>query len=227
MGHDEAVQTQLVEKYLLGQMAAGERDRFEEHFFDCELCAEEIRTGLLLMDNAAAEFAAEPAPRRVPDAAPVARRKRSRLSDWFRFDWRQPAFVMPALALVAVSGLWVSDHARLDRSLASATEPQVITTEQLDVTRGDTPLHVNRNERYFAFTFYIDTDKDTLPDYLIEIQGNGVAPATISVPQRALGKGYEVLLPTARYKPGRYEFSVRGGPGTDGRIVKQFERKLD
>jgi hypothetical protein len=42
-----------------------------------------------------------------------------------------------------------------------------------------------------------------------------------------LGKSYEVLLPTARYKPGRYEFTVRGGPDTDGRIVKQFERKLD
>jgi hypothetical protein len=221
MGHEEAVRTQAVEKYLLGQLAAEARDQFEEHFFECALCAEDIRTGLVFMDNAAAELAPAPAV-----AATIAARKAGWL-DWFRIDWRQPALAMPLVALIVVSALWVRDHGRLRDAMVAASGPQIVTSEPLDITRGEAPIAVNRGERYFALTFNIDTDRDTLPDYIIEIRGNGVPPAKITAPRRALGISYELLLPTERYKPGRYEFTVRGGPDTDGRVVKQFERELE
>lgn len=230
MEHEEAVRSQAVEKYLLCQLTAEARDRFEAHFFECEVCAEDIRTGVLLMDNAAAELAPLPAPavpaQAVP-AQPVPARKKSSWLDFFRIDWPQPAFVMPLLALVVVSALWVRDHGRLRHELESAAGPQIVTSEPLDVTRGEAPIAVNRAERYFTLSFHIDTDKDTLPDYVIEISGNGVPPAQVAAPRRDLGISYELLLPTERYKPGRYQFTVRGGPGTDGRVVKQFERELE
>jgi hypothetical protein len=229
MGHEDAVQTQLVEKYLLGQLPAAEREGFEEHFFDCELCAEEVRVGILLMDNAAAEFAAAPAvaPLAQPHATPAPERKRARWMDWFRFDWREPNFAFPALALVLVSVFWARDHSQLSREVDLATEPQATTAVPLDVTRGDTPIHVDRDERLFTLYFHLGVDDDTLPDYVIEIQGNGLAPAKVLVRQRPSGKSYGVSLPTARYKPGRYEFTVRGGPDTDGRIVKRFAQSID
>src|SRR5215831_19780113 len=45
MDHESAIQTNAVERYLLGEMNVEERDSFETHYFDCAACAEAIRLG--------------------------------------------------------------------------------------------------------------------------------------------------------------------------------------
>jgi len=37
--HDEAVSTMATERYMLGELSAEDRDAFEAHYFDCEVCA--------------------------------------------------------------------------------------------------------------------------------------------------------------------------------------------
>ncbi len=49
MDHSEAQQSHAVERYLLNEMTGGERDGFEEHYFDCRLCAEEVTDGAKLV----------------------------------------------------------------------------------------------------------------------------------------------------------------------------------
>ena len=44
MDHEVASTTHAVERYLLGEMPSSERDAFEEHYFDCTECAEEMRS---------------------------------------------------------------------------------------------------------------------------------------------------------------------------------------
>lgn len=58
MTHDEAVSTMAAERYHLGEMGDAERDAFEAHYFDCQECAEEVRTGALLQDGAGAGWVA-------------------------------------------------------------------------------------------------------------------------------------------------------------------------
>jgi hypothetical protein len=43
MEHSEAIDTKAAERYVLGEMTPEERDRFEEHFFDCSDCAQSVR----------------------------------------------------------------------------------------------------------------------------------------------------------------------------------------
>jgi anti-sigma factor RsiW len=50
MNHDDAIREQAVERYLLGELAEDARVRFEEHFFDCTVCASELTTGTLFVD---------------------------------------------------------------------------------------------------------------------------------------------------------------------------------
>ncbi len=45
MDHKSAIQNNAVERYLLGEMPLEERDSFEEHYFACSECAEDIRLG--------------------------------------------------------------------------------------------------------------------------------------------------------------------------------------
>ena len=57
MEHDWATRLVAAERYLLGELSDAERDQFEEHFFDCPACAEEVRAGAIFEANARAVFA--------------------------------------------------------------------------------------------------------------------------------------------------------------------------
>ncbi len=223
MDHEEAVRSQAVEKYLLGTLGETGAD-FEEHFFECGICAEEIKFGVMLADNAAAEFLGQ-AVTPVQVAKSKQQKETSSWKDWFRFEWRQAGFVMPALALLAVSGLWLRDHRSLQGELAQLSEPQLISSVPLDVARGAHTASVSGDSRYFAVSFYIDSH--SYQNYLIEIGGNGLKSATVIAPAQAQGKSYNLLLPKARYPHGRYTFLVKGGPGSDGNLVEQFSLDLE
>jgi len=51
MEHGEATQSSATERYLLGELNAAEADSFEEHFFDCRECADEVRTGAAFLEG--------------------------------------------------------------------------------------------------------------------------------------------------------------------------------
>jgi hypothetical protein len=52
MDHTEAIQGSYVEKYLLGELNPAERDSFENHYFDCSICADDVYTGAVFVENA-------------------------------------------------------------------------------------------------------------------------------------------------------------------------------
>lgn len=43
MNHEDAITSMTAERYILGELESGERDAFEEHFFDCTVCADDVR----------------------------------------------------------------------------------------------------------------------------------------------------------------------------------------
>jgi anti-sigma factor RsiW len=91
MEHQEATRTQASSRYLLGELSATEREAFEEHYFSCPLCAEEVRLGASLADNAKAVFS-EPSFRRETEW-----RARPRWMAWLR-----PATLVPTAAAAAL-----------------------------------------------------------------------------------------------------------------------------
>jgi hypothetical protein len=52
MNHQEVTNGMLVERYLLNEMAETERIAFEEHYFSCAVCAEEVASAAKFVDNA-------------------------------------------------------------------------------------------------------------------------------------------------------------------------------
>ena len=63
MDHQQATQRTAVEKYLLDELTGEERDQFEEHFFDCQECATDLRATAGFMAAAKNEFKANPVPK--------------------------------------------------------------------------------------------------------------------------------------------------------------------
>src|SRR5436853_7819226 len=43
MEHNQAVAEMAAEKYVLNELGNGERDQFEEHYFSCTDCAQDVR----------------------------------------------------------------------------------------------------------------------------------------------------------------------------------------
>lgn len=52
MDHLQAVNTLASERYLLGEMTELEQHAFEDHYFDCPECADDVRLGGLMSDAA-------------------------------------------------------------------------------------------------------------------------------------------------------------------------------
>lgn len=90
MDHNDAVRLQAAEKYLLGELARAQRDEYEEHYFDCAACAEELKATVAFMENAR-KVVREQAPE-VVDA------KRLAPANGGWFGWLRPAFAIPVFA---------------------------------------------------------------------------------------------------------------------------------
>jgi hypothetical protein len=51
MTHEQAVARHAVERYLLDEMPELERFAFEEHYFACPICAEDLRAGAVMQEG--------------------------------------------------------------------------------------------------------------------------------------------------------------------------------
>ena len=51
MAHEEAERTNAAESYLLNELTEEQRARFEEHYFQCPICAEALLAGQTLIEG--------------------------------------------------------------------------------------------------------------------------------------------------------------------------------
>src|SRR5262249_25762739 len=99
MNHHEALHTKAAERYLLGEMDERERFDFEDHYFACHECADDLRTANTFIAGVKADCATEE--QTQPRARPAAIQHGS--TGWL--DWlRAPAFV-PAMAALLLGCL--------------------------------------------------------------------------------------------------------------------------
>ena len=100
MEHEQAVQNLAVECYLLGEMSPGEREAFEEHYFECGVCAEDVRTASQFLEDMKGVLEDGRQLLAVPVPGRKAREQRS--PGWTWPAWLQPQFTT---ALMAVFGI--------------------------------------------------------------------------------------------------------------------------
>ncbi len=51
MDHQSALNRSLTERYVLEELEVAEAAEFEEHFFECPTCAEDVRRASVLVAN--------------------------------------------------------------------------------------------------------------------------------------------------------------------------------
>jgi hypothetical protein len=112
--HQEAVESLAAERYLLDEMQDDQRQVFEEHFFSCDECADDLRIAAAMVRGAKAGFAALAAPGNVVPI-PV-KRPAVEHPAWHR-SLALPWAAAAALAcVVTYQSLWVVPSLRKDVS---------------------------------------------------------------------------------------------------------------
>jgi anti-sigma factor RsiW len=199
MEHETVAANRTVERYILGELDADERDSFEEHYFECADCGDEVRTASAFLANLRAVMAQE----EVSAEAPVPRTKRPVLY------WLRPAW---GLGLAGVLMIFASYQAVVIRSLS--TVRQVNPFVLLPETRGDARVVEYREGHPLLFSFEIPTGvASAFQAEIVRADTNAtIERAPVKPPAEELDPAH-VLFPKPNLGPGRYVLVLRALDG--------------
>jgi hypothetical protein len=128
MDHNEAVRLQAAEKYVLGTLPKEQHAAYEEHYFDCSACAEEIKATVAFMESARQVVREE-----VPEVIGAKRLVPGAQTTGGWFAWLRPAFAVPVFAVLLLfigyqNGVTIP---RLENSSSSQTGQIISSSFQL------------------------------------------------------------------------------------------------
>jgi hypothetical protein len=213
MNHDEAVREQAVERYLLGELAQDVRARFEEHFFDCAICAADLKTGALFVDALRADR--QPAGSSTPDLRIVPKRT----APWLR-PWLAPALAA-SLLVVAYQNILVLPAMR--RAANVAQTPAVmnnVVLANIDARGGDIPKVVAPALGSFLLSVDIPSKGDYASYICLLYNASGDRLWQMPITVQQVENTVSLRVPTDRAASGTNELRILGVPAAGGSPVE-------
>ncbi len=215
MDHGSAIDSQTAERYLLGELSAGEAEDFERHYFDCPQCALAVSSGEAFIANVRAVFL-------ETDAAPAQARApaKTRASFWSAIGefWPRAATALPLAAAVLFAALAVYQGAVLLPGMRQALQSArpLPAFELVGGSRGDvTRIAVTPGTPSFSVAADLPPDV-RYSQYRCTLTAGGRTVFRVVSPAPADGRPITILVPVRGLKPGSYELSI-SGIGADGR----------
>ena len=217
MNHELSIKMQAADKYLLGELSPSERDAFEQHFFECPECAEDIRLGFHFKDNANAVFREE--------ARPAAYRPARR--DWFA--WIRPIVMAPVAACLAIalfSGYQNAVEIPALRARVSRLErPQVLSSNVVlaPSARASVPsIAVSSAEQFFSLSLAVVASRPA-ERYQCELRPeSGRTIWTVPVPRLDPDANLTLLIPTSEVPDGYYDAVILAVTGRDATELDRY-----
>lgn len=200
MNHTEAIKSKAAAGYLLGELTDAERDAFEQHFFDCLVCAEEVKAGAMM-------FAAG---REVAKSAPSYQRFRP-------LKYVASTFAATAAAaVIAYQGLIIPRVQNI--ALMEALTPGDVIAGTMRASENDDYVmtYPGNRGRYDL----VDIHDTQFPQYRIELSNaSQKVVASVDVSARQARSEIGVPLLTRPLPAGRYVLTIYGVPREGNRRV--------
>ena len=211
MDHSQAVEQMAAERYLLDELTPELRDDFEQHFFDCEECALDVRAGASFVAGAKAQLPdLKTSQASSPWAAPAKPAlKKPKWSFW------QPAFAMPAFALL-LGVIAYQNIATIPSLRSSADEPRILPLVSMHTgTRGAAHVPVRADAKQGAVVVFDTPQNLAYTSYAFELydpEGRKFWNRTVSVPDESVnGDGtLSLFIPASRLRQGSYSLAIYG-----------------
>lgn len=194
------------ERYLLGQMSEADRERYEQHFFGCPRCAEEVKATARFMDTCRNQLA-------VPQAEAPAT-----VLPWRRAWFPRTSTALLSGALAATLALAVYQNVFTIPVLRQSATPQALTTFSFVAfnSRGaaDRTIVAPRNQ---PFLIYFDIPPGqhagSYECRILAEDGRAVTP-TREVTAKQAQESVPFMIPAGELAPGSYTLVVTAR--TDG-----------
>jgi hypothetical protein len=204
MDHNYITQDHTFERYLLDDLTPEVRDEFEEHFFDCQECATDLRATAAFMDAAKREFRIHP----VEPGGDI------KGKSFFASAWPS-ALVWSALAasllVIAYQNMIVFPHFRTEISELKA--PEILPAISLvrgNSRGGQIPAGTVGNARPFLLQLDLPT-QDRFSSYTCLLYApSGVLIWRTEVSAQSARDTVSIRVPPADRPPGEYTLAVQG-----------------
>jgi hypothetical protein len=223
MDHSEAIRLMATERYLLGELSSDAREAFEEHFFECEECALDVRAGAALFDEAKLQMGALSGAPPVAPAKPAAPRR-----EWF--SWWRPAIAVPVFAILLLV-IGYQNFETIPALHSAARQPRLAPWAMLHVgTRDGGPLPVLADHRSGAVLLIEVPDTATWSFFAFVLQDpQGKQVWTETIAASAMNNGQQalsLLIPGVGLQQGSYALTI-SGITPQGGLTELDRRVLD
>jgi len=202
MDHNEAVQQKATERYLLNELDPGQREQFEEHFFDCQDCALDVRAAAMFIDGVKVIGAKreELVPAYVP--------KPQVQVPWWS-TWLSPAFGTAALALLLLVGY--QNTVTLPRLTKLANSPRLLASVAVNLSTYNatpTPTPVRDGEPFIMNV--IVTPESRFSSYRADLHNPaGEVESSLPIPA-STDDTWPIVVPGKNRQSGTYNLTVVG-----------------
>jgi hypothetical protein len=201
MDHQQALATQAAERYLLNELGDADRDAFEDHYFTCATCADDVKTGAQMRDGVRAGLIDTAAEARSVKVVPIDSRRRPMTAVLI------PWAVAASLALVAgYQALLVVPGLRQDALAPAVTVPQLLKP----ASRGAITTVTPDGTGVIAFSLDLNSAAEVgaaLTYDLRTVDGQSVVTGAVTAPPA--GTPLLLVVPVKRFaSPGAYTLIV-------------------
>jgi len=209
MDHLEAKRLHAAEKYVLGELAADQRDAYEEHYFDCAECAEDVKATVTFVCAGREVFREEPVP---VAAAPKELAPRSRWTSWFR-----PMIAIPAMAALLLVIGYYSRTSKPQIGVITAPGQTILSSPSFGLRGGDrlenekTVVQVHGNDLVQLHFDFVPSQVQNFSSYTGELQDSASrVPLQFDIPTDRVNKEVNLIVPSGLLHPGDYTLTVFG-----------------
>ena len=210
MDHSEAIRISAAERYLLDELTPELRDDFEEHFFGCVECANDVTAAATFLESAKQELR-KPVP--VGAARGAVERPKPQSRRWS--TWLRPAFLVPALAvLLAVVGYQnLVTYPKLRQQAALSNTVEVLPSISLinTATRGGEVPVINTASGQPFLVFLDIPATEHFSGYLCQLYSPAGKPQwTFEVNGEQSKDTLSLRIPSQGLPSGQYTLVVHG-----------------
>jgi hypothetical protein len=202
MDHQTAIRVQAAERYVLEEFSPQERIEFEEHYFDCPECAEEVRSVSVFAANATQALREERVRGATRLAGPAIRPRR-----WFWW----PLVASAALNVVLLGGFGLERVAT--NAGTGAIEPQFYRSFGVPAaSRGSQPvISVPAGAQVFGARFDLPPGQrfENFRCQILDAKGASRSSRSLAAPGGD-DTELELLVPVVSLDPGDYVVVLHG-----------------
>lgn len=198
--HEVCGEAMLAEAYILCELSEIDRDRFEEHYFECSECADAVRNLAQLRQGIRSGLCTSSEAATTPTRSWL-----MLMRQWFQGP--QTAVSVAALAVAAITGY---QNLQLRNQLAPQVLPSVVLQP---ATRGEMPQVPAGKGQFVLLEVDLPGASGNVawsveePGGKVIMQGTGLAPEP--------GLSFKVLVPGTSLSAAQYILSVRSATGKE------------